>query len=69
MDTVSFNVPSIVCNICSNKIRDELTGMKGIKDVNMDLKTQDIRVGYDPSAINPTDIDRRITSLGYEIIR
>ncbi len=69
METVSFNIPSIACSICSNKIREELTGMNGIENINMDLKSQDVSVGYDPSAVKPLEIDRKITSLGYEIIR
>lgn len=68
METASFNVPSITCSICSGKIRDELGHMNGVQNVDVDLKSQTVKVGYDPGALQPQDIKSRITSMGYEII-
>ena len=69
MNTTTFNVPSISCSNCSNKIQQELRSMKGVEIIDVDLKTQMVKVDYDPGAIQPSDISKRILSMGYEVIR
>lgn len=69
MDTVSFNVPSISCSACQNKIQKGIQTLKGIKNVAVDLKTQTVNVDYNPSEIEPGDISKKISSLGYEVMQ
>lgn len=68
MVTASFNVPSITCSICSGKIKGALEGMDGIESININLKTQQVNVAYNPSEVRPQDIKRQIMELGYEIV-
>jgi copper chaperone len=68
MERTSFNVPSISCSVCSNKIQNELKGTEGIQDVNIDLKTQMVTVEYDSGKLQPQNIRKKITTMGYEIV-
>lgn len=69
METTSFNVPSISCSVCSNKIQEGLKSMSGIEDVNVDLKSKMVNVNYNPSSIQPQDIRKKVTSLGFEVVQ
>lgn len=69
METAAFNVPSISCSICSNKIQGELRSMNGIEDVNVDLKTQTVNVSFNPEELKTQDIGGKIASMGYEVIQ
>ena len=68
METVSFNVPSISCSNCSNKIQNTLSSMNGVNNVTIDLKTQSVQVEYNPDSIDPQEIKKEISSMGYEAI-
>ena len=69
METATFNIPSLSCSACSNKIQDEIKSMNGIGSVEVDLKTQTVRVEYDPKSIDASDIRKRVSEMGYEVIR
>ena len=68
METVTFNVPSISCSNCSNKIQNALNSMQGVNNVAIDLKTQSVQVEYNPDRINPQELKKEITSMGYEVV-
>lgn len=68
METVNFNVPSVSCSACSSKIQEGVKELKGITDVSVDLKSQNVKIQYSPSEIKPQDIKKHITQMGYEII-
>lgn len=68
METVSFNVPSITCSVCSGKIREGLSNLKGVENVAMDLKSQTVKVDFNPDEINPQDIRKQVSKMGYEVI-
>jgi len=65
---VTFTVPSISCSICSGRIKKELGSMEGIGGVDVDLKTQSVKISYDPDLHQPTEIKDIITEMGYEVI-
>lgn len=69
METTTFNVPSITCNVCSDKIQNGLKTLTGIGDVNVDLKSKSVSVEYDPNNVSAQDIRRKVSSLGYEVIQ
>ncbi|GAE88560.1 heavy-metal-associated domain-containing protein [Acetivibrio straminisolvens] len=68
METATFNVPSISCSACSSKIEENVRELKGITNVYSDLKSQQIKVEYNPSDISPQEIKKHIAQMGYEII-
>ncbi|HOV27879.1 MAG TPA: heavy metal-associated domain-containing protein [Pseudobacteroides sp.] len=67
METVNFNVPSLSCSACSGKITEDLKNLKGIKNVNTDLKSQMVKIDYNPDEINPQEIKKQIYQMGFEI--
>lgn len=69
MESTTFNVPSIACSNCSNKIQQGIRNLKGISNVSVDLKTQLVKVDYNPSDIQPQDIRKQISSMGYEVVQ
>ena len=68
MVTTEFNVPSITCSICSGKIKGELKEMEGIETIDIDLKSQQVKVAYNPDEINPQAIKKKIMTMGYEVV-
>ena len=67
METVNFNVPSLSCSACSGKITEDLKNLKGIKNVDTDLKSQMVKIDYNPDEINPQEIKKQIYQMGFEI--
>ena len=65
----TFTVPSITCSICSNRIKTELGGMPGIENIDVDLKSQTVKVSYNPAQNQPRDIRGKIAAMGYEVLQ
>lgn len=65
----TFTVPSITCSICSNRIKSELGAMAGINGIDVDLKSQTVKVSYNPSQYQPRDIRSKIADMGYEVMQ
>ena len=62
-------VPSLSCGTCSSKILREIKTIEGIRNAQVDLKTQTIKMEYDPNNIDAVSIKRKIMEMGYEIIQ
>ncbi len=65
----TFTVPSITCSICSNRIKSELGAVAGIEGIDVDLKTQMVKVFYNPAEQQPRDIRSKIAHMGYEVLQ
>lgn len=68
MQTTTFNIPSISCSACSSKIQEGVKSLIGVENVSVDLKSQQVKVDYNPETIMPKDIKMHISEMGYEII-
>ena len=68
MQTTTFNIPSISCSACSSKIQEGVKSLTGVQNVAVDLKSQQVKVDYNPENIMPQDIKMHISQMGYEII-
>lgn len=69
METTTFSVPSITCNVCSNKIQGGLKALNGVQDVAVDLKSKTVNVQYDPNQVEPQKIRQQVSSMGYEVVQ
>jgi len=69
METTSFNVPSISCSACTEKIQESLKEMKGINNISVDIKTKTVSVDYNPADVKPQDIMNKVSSIGYEVVQ
>ena len=65
LDTVKIQ-SSAECDMCKAKVEKEVGVMKGVKYVNVDLKTQVITVAYNNTKTDPAKIKTVISNLGYD---
>lgn len=56
---------SAICDMCKDAIEGDLTFEKGVKSINLDVKTKIATVVYNPKKTNPEMIRKRITKVGY----
>jgi copper chaperone len=50
-----LNVPDISCEHCEKTITEALTPVQGVRSVQVDIPTKQVRVEYDESTV---DVDR-----------
>ena len=56
---------SAVCEMCEQTIEGNLIYERGVKSVNLDLTTSEVKVGFDPRKTSPEKIRTALTKLGY----
>lgn len=64
-DTVKIKTTA-ECEMCKAKLEKEVGLMKGVKHVNLDLKTQVATVVYNNTKTDPAKIRTVIASIGYD---
>ncbi len=52
MATTVLNVPDISCEHCQRTITNALTPVSGIRTVNVDIPTKQVRVEYDEKVVD-----------------
>ncbi|NQY68760.1 MAG: heavy-metal-associated domain-containing protein [Flavobacteriales bacterium] len=57
---------SAQCKMCKARIENGLLYVKGIKNATVDLATNNVIVKFKPSKINPDEIRKAITLIGYD---
>lgn len=62
--TVTY-VVGMHCQNCVNKLTDNLSLLKGVKDFKISLKDKTVVITYDPAKISKAEFERIITKLGY----
>jgi Cu+-exporting ATPase len=67
MESVIFNIPSLSCSACTGKITEDLKSLKGVTNVNTDLKSQMVNIDYNPDEIKPQLIKNHIYQMGFEV--
>ena len=63
--TVTFGT-NMHCENCQKKITENLSYLKGVKDLKVSLDKQEITVKYDASKTNETNLEKEIKKLGYK---
>ena len=64
LDTLLIRT-SAVCEMCEQTIEGNLIYEKGVKSVDLDLATTEVKVGFDPKRTSPEKIRTALTKLGY----
>jgi copper chaperone len=62
--TLSFNVPSIVCDGCAKAIKDEILTHESDAKVNVDVTAKTVSVD---TAASEESIKQMITALGHTV--
>ena len=65
--TAELEFGTMQCLMCSINIEEAVAELKGVKAVEVDLKSQSGKVVYRASLLNLSDIERTITSIGYSV--
>lgn len=63
-ETVVFET-SMHCDKCAKKITENISFVKGVKDMKADLPTKTVTVKYDPSKTDKSKLAAAIKRLGY----
>ena len=63
-ETATYSVPAIHCAHCAMSIREEVSEVPGVEDVDVDLETKVVTVSA--SAIDDAAIRAAIREAGYE---
>ena len=65
--TADLEFGTMQCLMCSINIEEAVAELKGIKKVEVDLKSQSGKVVYRASMLSISDIEKTITSIGYSV--
>lgn len=57
---------SAVCGMCKNTIEKDLAFEKGVKQAELDVKTQMLTVTYNPKKTTPEKIKKAVSKVGYD---
>lgn len=64
-----FGIRGMNCSACSRKIETTLSTLTGVNAASVNLASAEARVEFDPSLIEPEEIYRTVTALGYTPVR
>ena len=65
--TAELEFGTMQCLMCSINIEEAVVELKGVKSVEVDLKSQSGKVVYRASLLSLSDIERTINSIGYSV--
>ena len=66
MERITFNVPGMTCAHCERAVHDEITDVRGVDSVTIDLATKDVVVTG--TALVLADLLAAIDEAGYEAV-
>jgi copper ion binding protein len=69
VEEVTLTVPDISCNHCIATIRNALSRLQGVQFLDGNLQAKQVRIRYDPSLVNLTDIEKAMEEEGYPLAR
>lgn len=63
----TIEVDNMVCDGCEQKIKDVISGIRGVKQVNADYKKGEVKVIYDLSQTELKSIENKVREIGYNV--
>ncbi|MGE5583521.1 MAG: copper chaperone CopZ [Bacillota bacterium] len=66
-EITNLTVEGMSCQHCVNSITKAVGSLRGVAEVNVDLKGKKVTVGYDPQAVTLQNIKDTIENQGYEV--
>ena len=66
MERITFRVPGLTCGHCERAVRDEVTGVRGVESVTVDLATKDVVIIG--TGLATADLVAAIDEAGYEAV-
>lgn len=62
-----LKLDSMQCLMCSIKIEEAVQGLKGVKEIEVDLKNKTGKVIYKANLVDLSAIEKIISSIGYSV--
>ena len=69
MSTTTLDVPTISCGHCKSSIEGAVSGLEGVRSVEVGIDTKQVEVDYDPTSIELDVIVAAIEDQGYDVAR
>jgi copper chaperone len=67
MTEITLNVSGMTCMGCVSSVRRLLGQLPGVHDVDVDLASGRVRVGYDAQQVGEDRLRQAITEGGYQV--
>jgi copper chaperone len=67
MATTVLNVPDISCEHCERTITDALTPVGGVRNVQVDIPTRQVRVEYDEAQVSVDQMKNVLQEEDYAV--
>jgi copper chaperone len=67
MAIATLNVPDISCEHCERTVKNALTPLEGVRDVQVDLGTKRIRVTFDERVVTVEQLKRVLQGEDYPV--
>ncbi|HLO12141.1 MAG TPA: heavy metal translocating P-type ATPase [Pseudoneobacillus sp.] len=68
MQESQFQITGMTCAACAIRIEKGLKKMDGVEDANVNLALEKAMIKYDSAAMSPSDIQKKIQDLGYDVV-
>jgi copper chaperone len=69
MDDITLNVSGMSCEHCVKAVKNALSAIAGVKDINVSLKDGKVSFSHDPAKAPLDKIKAEITEEGYEVLK
>ena len=66
-ESVVLNVEGMSCMHCVKSIETAVGNLRGVEEVNVDLKRKTVAVSYDPTVLKVEAIREAIEEQGYDV--
>lgn len=57
---------SVICGSCKSRIEQNMTYVKGVKEVSVNLSSKEVSIDYNPKKTTPEALKIAITKIGYD---
>lgn len=66
MTEARIKIEGMMCGHCQKSVTDAISSIKGVSEVNVNLKDKQATVTYDPKKTNTDAIKAAIVNAGYK---
>ncbi len=67
MARITLNVPDIDCEHCEHTITEALSPVAGVRSVQVDIPTKQVRLDYDESAVSVDKVKEILKEEDYPV--
>ncbi|TCP62144.1 heavy metal translocating P-type ATPase [Baia soyae] len=66
---IVLQISGMTCAACANRIEKGLSKIDGVVEANVNFALEQVTVSYDPDQTNIHELEEKIVSLGYQIVK